>query len=269
MIKIKDFSENTGFSIRMLRYLEELKLLLPDRADNNYRQYHSHQIEKAKKIKSLQELGFQLNEIKNLLDLSWNMQIPIIEEVLNREKEISEIKSETIPQLRSLIDRISEKRIDILSILEKSPEAERKLKTPTGEPKFQRTAYNIPILRTIYEEHLEDRANINCLETDIMKFGQWLQECHNIPKVYSILNESAFSFGINLTDSFIENYKSAWSKFLPRGEMGLLADFSIDDLKQLMGHHDLIIRTKFEYRENKELGEIVIPYTPIYTMTRL
>ena len=156
-----------------------------------------------------------------------------------------------------------------MSVLDESPHTEQKLRTPIGEPKFQRTAYNIPILRTIYEEHLEDEANINCLETDFMKFGQWLAECHDLPRVYSILNESAFSFGINLTEKFTEDYKNAWSKYLPRGEMSLLEDFSIDDLKELMGHHDLVIRTKFEYRENKEVGEIVIPYTPIYTMTRL
>lgn len=268
MITIKDFAEKTGFSIRMLRYLEEFNLLTPSRSDKNYRQYTLPQIEIAKKIKLLQELGFQLNEIKNLSGLKWDKQILVIEHVLNREKEIAEIKSETIPKLKSLLESINAKGIDIFNALEE-PLAESAFRKLMEEPRFHRTAYNIPILRTIYEDHLEDAAGINCLETDVMKFGQWVEECDYDPKVYSILNESAFSFGLNLSEKFIEGYKSAWNKFLPQGEMIPVNDFSKEDIKQLMGLHDVVIRTKFEYKKDKQIGEIVIPYTPIYAMTRL
>lgn len=47
MIKIKDFSKETGFSVRMLRYLEEVGVLVPQRDQNNYRSYAYGQIAEA------------------------------------------------------------------------------------------------------------------------------------------------------------------------------------------------------------------------------
>ena len=59
----EDFAEQTGFSIRMLRYLEEVEVLVPKREESNYRVYCDDQIEAAKKIKKLQVYGVQLKEI--------------------------------------------------------------------------------------------------------------------------------------------------------------------------------------------------------------
>ena len=47
MIKIKDFSDSVGFSIRMLRYLEKVEVLVPKRQENNYRVYSNDQIDAA------------------------------------------------------------------------------------------------------------------------------------------------------------------------------------------------------------------------------
>ena len=54
MITIKEFSLKAGFSIRILRYLEEVKVLIPARDTNNYRIYASDQIQTARQIKVLQ-----------------------------------------------------------------------------------------------------------------------------------------------------------------------------------------------------------------------
>jgi DNA-binding transcriptional MerR regulator len=53
MIKIKDFAAQTNFSIRMLRYLEDIDLLIPLRDTNNYRIYSESQVTIAKGIKNL------------------------------------------------------------------------------------------------------------------------------------------------------------------------------------------------------------------------
>jgi len=66
MQKIKNFSEQSGFSIRMLRYLEDMEILTPSRSEKNYRVYAEDLLPKALKIKELQDLGFQLREIKSL-----------------------------------------------------------------------------------------------------------------------------------------------------------------------------------------------------------
>ncbi len=55
MIKIKDFSHETGFSVRMLRYLEEVGVLVPSRDENNYRIYKLEQVADAQWIKKTPE----------------------------------------------------------------------------------------------------------------------------------------------------------------------------------------------------------------------
>jgi len=267
MIQIKDFSKKSGFSIRMLRYLEEQELLIPIRGDNNYRYYKPEQYEQAEYIKSLQNLGFQLKEIKELQEGKHDDEIRIVTKVLEREKEVAEIKSESIPLLRYLLDQLRESNKPLSNILKSSPEKERKMKTMGGEERFQRIAHSIPLLRTIYEDYIEKEADVELVATDFMKFGQWYDELKSTPQVYSIFSESSFAFGINVQDSFLTGYRKAWKQFLPDIGLNPETDFNKEDVGQLMGIHDIIIRTEFKYKDGS-IGFIVIPYTPIFTMTR-
>jgi DNA-binding transcriptional MerR regulator len=266
MIQIKEFSEKSGISIRMLRYLEEQGLLLPFRGENNYRYYNESQYEIAEFIKSLQNLGFQLKEIKELQDPPGE-EASVVSKVLEREKEIAEIKSDSIPYLRYLVDQLNTSKKSLIQLLKTNPE-EKKMKTMGGEEKFQRVAYSIPLLKTIYEDHIEKEADIELVATDLMKFGQWYDELKSTPQVFSILSESSFAFGVSVSESFIEGYKKAWKQFLPDIGLGLVEDFTKEDVGQLMGIHEIIIRTEFKYKDGTT-GFIVIPYTPIFTMTRL
>ncbi len=269
MLSIKEFSEQVDFSIRMLRYLEEVGLLIPKRDHNNYRVYSDNQIIFAKRIKNLQKLGFQLREIELLKKQNELEQIEIIKNVLKREQEIAEMKSETIPELKNLIDFTSRSLGSIETFFENYSSRPKKLKSLGGEEKFHRTAYHIPILKLIYEDYLAKEAGIELICTDILKFKDWIADCHFIPSVYSILNESSFAFGKNVDGKFIDSFELVWKKYLP--EMGFLKleDFSKDDIQQLMGQHDIIIRTIFKNTNSQIEGEIVIPYTPIYTMSQL
>ena len=110
MIKIKDFSIETGFSIRMLRYLEEVGVLTPTRDDNNYRIFNATQIEDALWIKKLQNLGIQLKEIELLNGSDPTEHLKVLRNVLIREQEIAEIKSESIPVLKSMVDFLTDKK---------------------------------------------------------------------------------------------------------------------------------------------------------------
>ncbi|MBT3982091.1 MAG: MerR family transcriptional regulator [Bacteriovoracaceae bacterium] len=268
MILIKDFSKQTDISIRMLRYLEEIGLLVPSRAENNYRYYSEEQIGVAKRVKELQELGFQLKEIKEVSEGDLVLQKEVLAGVLHREKEVAEIKSETIPKLKHYLDQLNKNQHSFFELLQMEACIDKKLKTLGGEPKFHRTAYNIPILKTIYEDHIAISADIDLIRTDLMKFSEFLEQADHQLDVYSILNESCFAFGYNLNESFIESYKESWKKFLPDICFLPLQDFTKDELKELMGQHDVIIRSHFKY-QNGEVGEVTIPYAPIYTMSKL
>ena len=269
MIKIKDFAEQTGFSIRMLRYLEEVEVLVPKREENNYRVYSRDQIEVAKKIKKLQVLGVQLKEVQMLQSKNKDTQITTLENVLKREQEISEMKSDSIPELKNILDSLKNGDGGLDYYLDQEKNNPRKMRTLGGDEKFHRTAYSIPILRNIYEDHLTIDANIELIGTDLMKFSVWFENCDYLADVFSVLRESAFVFGKNINDKFIEGYEKAWKKFLPDMGFNRMEDFSREDVGQLMGPHDIVIRSTFKYKDTGIDGEIIIPYSPIYTMSQL
>ena len=264
MIQIKDFAGQTDFSIRMLRYLEDIELLIPRRAENNYRYYSKLQIDIAKQIKLLQDLGFQLKEIKDLKNSSTEDHIRMVEKILQREVDISEIKSETIPKLRQIIDSLKETGGLIEDHLDDRPT--KKMTTMGGDPKFHRTAHSIPILRTVYEDHLTKNIEIKLIATDLLKFSQYLEEASYTPEVFSIFKESSFCFGNNITKEFMSAYKKSWSGFLKDVCLNPLENFTKDDVSQLMGIHDIVIRTSFEYSNGKK-AEFIIPYAPFFYLT--
>ena len=269
MIKIKDFSQETGFSVRMLRYLEEVGVLVPSRDANNYRIYKSEQIGDAKWIRKLQNLGVQLKEIELLKLENTKGQLKVLRDVLLREQEVAEIKSETIPELKMILDFIKREESTIQEFYKRDKPKSIKMRTLGGEEKFHRTAYSIPVLRNIYEDHLTIDANIELISTDLMKFKEWFDNSDYVPNVFSILKESSFAFGDNITESFIAGYEVAWKKYLPAIELQKLEGFEKADVSQLMGPHDIIVRSKFKYKDSGIEGEIVIPYSPVYTMAQL
>jgi DNA-binding transcriptional MerR regulator len=269
MIKIKDFSEQVGFSIRMLRYLEEVEVLVPKREENNYRVYSDDQIDVARKIKKLQVLGVQLKEVQILQTNKKDVQIETLENVLKREQEISELKSETIPELKNMIDLLKQDGESIGSFFENHKLESREINIIGNDEKFKRTAFSISILRNIYEDHLTNDANIDLIATDLIKFNMWFKNADYTPNTFSVLHGTAFVFGKNITNKFLIGYEVSWKKFLP--EMGFVAmdDFCKEDIAQLMGPHDILIRTIFKYKDTNIDGEILIPYSPIYTMSQL
>ena len=69
MLKIGDFSKLSQISIRMLRYYDELGLLVPESIDpfTGYRYYTEAQLSVASRIKTLKAMGFPLAKVGMLL----------------------------------------------------------------------------------------------------------------------------------------------------------------------------------------------------------
>lgn len=70
MIKIGDFSKLSLVSVRMLRYYEEMGLLMPARVDpfTAYRYYSVDQLPRLNRILALKDLGLALEQIRQLLE---------------------------------------------------------------------------------------------------------------------------------------------------------------------------------------------------------
>lgn len=69
MLRIGEFSKLSRISVRMLRYYDKLRILVPDSIDpcTGYRSYHETQLSIANRIVILRDMGFSLMEISQLL----------------------------------------------------------------------------------------------------------------------------------------------------------------------------------------------------------
>ena len=68
-MNIRQFSLKHGLSLDTLRFYEKCRILIPDRLSNGYRNYHNTHEKKVKLIIVLKNIGFSLEEIKQLIEL--------------------------------------------------------------------------------------------------------------------------------------------------------------------------------------------------------
>jgi DNA-binding transcriptional MerR regulator len=70
MLTIGDFARLGQISPRMLRHYDEIGLLKPERVDavTGYRSYAAHQLGRLHRLLALRDLGFGLDQIRDLLD---------------------------------------------------------------------------------------------------------------------------------------------------------------------------------------------------------
>lgn len=66
-MKIGELSQETGVSIRSLRYYEKKNLIRPPRKENGYREYEESDIEKVKAVQLFLKLGMNTEEIYHVL----------------------------------------------------------------------------------------------------------------------------------------------------------------------------------------------------------
>ena len=97
-LKIGEFSQLMQVTVKTLRHYEQKGLLFPDTVDEwtGYRYYSVDQMQKLQAIRDLQNLGFSLDEIKDLFED--NSHIPSIRQLTEKIKE-------TEAQLRQLVVR--------------------------------------------------------------------------------------------------------------------------------------------------------------------
>jgi MerR family transcriptional regulator, repressor of the yfmOP operon len=73
--QIDEVAAKTGLTKRALRYYEDLNLITPLRKDSGYRLYSEENVATILHIKEIREnLGFCLNDIKEILELEKNLQ---------------------------------------------------------------------------------------------------------------------------------------------------------------------------------------------------
>jgi Cu(I)-responsive transcriptional regulator len=71
VLSIGDVSKATGVKVVTIRYYEQAGLMpVPPRSDGNYRAYGQNHIRRLRFIRRLRDLGFTLEQVRELLRLS-------------------------------------------------------------------------------------------------------------------------------------------------------------------------------------------------------
>ena len=93
MKKIKEVIEISGLSRRTLQYYDDSGLMDNSRTPENYRLYGDEDLERLWRIILYKEMGFQLDEIRNLLDSGESdMRALLKARADSIEQEISELQ---------------------------------------------------------------------------------------------------------------------------------------------------------------------------------
>ncbi len=74
-LKIGDLARATGTKVVTIRYYEKVGLLPPpDRSTGNYRTYDAKALDRLRFIRRCRDLGFTLDQIRELLELSSDVE---------------------------------------------------------------------------------------------------------------------------------------------------------------------------------------------------
>jgi DNA-binding transcriptional MerR regulator len=109
-MRIGELAQETGVSIRSLRYYEAKHLIVSDREENGYRIYNKTAIERVKTIQFYLSLGFSTDEIENFLNCVMISREAFCEQILPMyEQKLQGIDKQLhqLNQVRSnLLERI-------------------------------------------------------------------------------------------------------------------------------------------------------------------
>jgi DNA-binding transcriptional MerR regulator len=100
LMKIGDFARLAGTNLRTLRYYEELGLMRPAwRSEGGFRYYRRTDLNRLTMIRNLQDLGLQLERIRELMDTR--------DETLSRGEFLDRVRRALDEQDRLIQERIA------------------------------------------------------------------------------------------------------------------------------------------------------------------
>jgi len=108
-MKIGELSKATGTKVETVRYYERIGLLpSPPRTSSNYRSYGPDERQRLAFIRHSRELGFTIEEVRSLLDLSDHPErdCAAADQIASHHLEQVEAKIAQLATLRDELDRI-------------------------------------------------------------------------------------------------------------------------------------------------------------------
>jgi MerR family copper efflux transcriptional regulator len=110
-MQIGEAARRSGISAKMIRHYESIGLIpTPDRRDSNYRDYGHHDLHRLGFVRRARELGFSIEEIRDLLRLWADTQRSSAEVKRLTEAHIAELdaKIDLLKEMRGTLARLAD-----------------------------------------------------------------------------------------------------------------------------------------------------------------
>jgi Cu(I)-responsive transcriptional regulator len=109
MLTIGTLAKRTGTKVQTVRYYEQIKLLPePGRTEGGQRRYHEGDLDRLSFIRHARQLGFTLDAIREMLDLSDNpdRSCADVGRIAKRQLKEVEVRIERLEALRTELRRM-------------------------------------------------------------------------------------------------------------------------------------------------------------------
>nr|WP_113864726.1 Cu(I)-responsive transcriptional regulator [Brenneria salicis]NMN92304.1 MerR family copper efflux transcriptional regulator [Brenneria salicis ATCC 15712 = DSM 30166]RBP67643.1 MerR family copper efflux transcriptional regulator [Brenneria salicis ATCC 15712 = DSM 30166]RLM32382.1 Cu(I)-responsive transcriptional regulator [Brenneria salicis ATCC 15712 = DSM 30166] len=113
-MNISDVAKKTGLTSKTIRFYEEKSLMTaPLRSENGYRSYNAHHIEELTLLRQARQVGFNLDECRELVALFNDPQ-----------RHSADVKARTMNKVREIeahIEELKAMRLHLLALAEQCP----------------------------------------------------------------------------------------------------------------------------------------------------
>jgi DNA-binding transcriptional MerR regulator len=107
VFRVGELAKRTGVSVRALHHYDAIGLLAPShRSESRYRLYDREDVVRLQEIKSLRQLGFSLEEIRDLLAARRLTPLGVVEMHLQRVREQIELQRQLLGRLESIAGQL-------------------------------------------------------------------------------------------------------------------------------------------------------------------
>lgn len=107
VFQVGELAKRTGVSVRALHHYDAIGLLAPSRrSESRYRLYDREDVVRLQEIKSLRQLGFSLEEIRDLLAARRLTPLGVVEMHLHRVREQMELQRQLLGRLESIAEQL-------------------------------------------------------------------------------------------------------------------------------------------------------------------
>lgn len=249
-MQIGQISELSGYSQRMIRYLEDQGIIIPERSDSNLRKFKDSDLTRILKVKKLKDLGFTYIEIKELIDKDESTLVSKGTDLLKRHHAEAAELFEKIRQLETLCYGSAKTKGMPDRII------------TVSHPK--RVAYKIQKLDQVCESI---RKRFPDLKSDLIfwKFRSFVAESESDENIdiYEMFNGSS-QIAVLKDKNFFLSYTIAWNEAsLPLNSQEI-GKFKFNELREFFGNYEIVIEHRITNVDGVMIFHALLPYQAIF-----